>query len=172
MNKSYIMFILYQYNIRELFILIHNNKSSLLSVASCNWWQTFPRVEAPLDMVPWGDGSLPLSSFQKNNIRLLYLIKDTQKLIKLVKMLCYKLHVLALFELAKINTVGQNIPTHPLLASSKSYPWSHANTPLMARNSQIIIWCKISVKTFCIYAKLFYLKIYIYFHYFQTLSYE
>ena len=60
--------------------------------------------------------------------------------------------------MVKINTVGQNIPTPPLLASSKSHPWSHANTPLMARNSQIIIWCKISVKTFCIYAKLFYLK--------------
>ena len=65
MNESYILFILYQFNVKELFILIHNNKSSLLSVASCNWWQKFPRVEAPLDMVPWGGGSLPLSSFQK-----------------------------------------------------------------------------------------------------------
>ena len=72
MNKSYIMFILYQYNVKELFILIHNNKSSLLSVASCNWWQKFPRVEAPLDMVPWGGGSLPLSSFKKQHSTIIF----------------------------------------------------------------------------------------------------
>ena len=29
MNESYILFILYQFNVKELFILIHNNKGSL-----------------------------------------------------------------------------------------------------------------------------------------------
>ena len=71
-------------------------------------------MEAPLDMVPWGGGSLPLSSFQKNNIRLLYLIRDTQKIGNISQNVMLKITCFSPFLVVKINTVGQNIPPPPL----------------------------------------------------------